>query len=246
MRQISCTLFLWLIVITMSAQIPEVQSARRLIYVGYTSGNTATWERGLDQLRTYCAVHPEDDTAQHELALGEYGLIGSRLEEEGILEEVKALQDRVEGLLEKRPEWPEALALMGGLYGMRVNLSPAATMFYGPKSVKYIDKAIAANAQCPRAWIEKGNAKYHAPFIFGGSIEKSIKCYQKAISGYEAQSASLKNSWMYLYAIAWLGIAYDTNDQPEKARAAFQKALRIEPQFKWVQQELLPALHKKD
>ncbi len=248
MRQIGCILFLSLIVTTMSGQVPEVQNARKLIYAGYTSGNTIIWERGLDQLRTYCAVHPEDATAQYELALGEYGLIGSRLaeEESEILEEVKALQDRVGDMLKKRPEWSEAQALMGGLYGMRVNLSPAATMLYGPKSVKYIDKAIETDDQCPAAWIEKGNAKYHAPYIFGGSVEKSIECYQKAIANFEARPATLKNSWMYLYAIAWLGIAYDTNDQPEKARTAFQKALRIEPQFRWVQQELLPGLAKKD
>lgn len=248
MRQIGCILFLSLIIITMSAQVPEVHSARKLIYAGYVSGNTVVWRRGLDQLRTHCAAHPEDDYAQYELALGEYGLIGSRLaeEESEILEEVKALQDRVGEMLKKRPEWSEALALMGGLYGMRVNLSPAATMLYGPKSVKYIDKAIETDDQCPTAWIEKGNAKYHAPFIFGGSVEKSIECYQKAIANFEARPTTLKNSWMYLFAIAWLGIAYDTNDQPEKARAAFQKALGIEPEFKWVRHELLPGLAKKD
>ena len=225
----------------MPAQIPETQAARNLIYEAYVSGNAANWQRGVDRLNAWCGQHPDALDWHYEWALAEYGLIGSRLAagSESLGDAVKQLQSRVEGLLKRRSDWAEAHALLGGLYGMRVHLSPSTTLFYGPKSVKHIDRALALDPQCPVAWVEKGNTRYHAPAIFGGNIDKAVECYAQAVALYKPRPGG---DWMQLYALAWLGKAHAQSGTLKEALAAYREALRIAPGFRWVRDELLPAL----
>ena len=78
--------------------------------------------------------------------------------------------------------------------------------------------------------------------MFGGDIHEAIKHYEHAIQLYEEND--LTNDWIYLDALAWLGIAYSKTDQLEKAKATFEKALSVEPEFTWVKNNLLPNLKK--
>ena len=46
--------------------------------------------------------------------------------------------------------------------------------------------------------------------------------------------------WGHSETYAWLGIAYMDRDEENSARAAFEKALEIDPNNGWVKYELLP------
>lgn len=231
----------------MSAQVPDQQSARALIYRSYVSGDLASWQTGVDQLSAWCKAHPDDLEAHFEWSLAEYGLIGGRLSGEGeqLNPAVKELQARVEALLDRRPDWAAAHALLGGLYGMRVHLSPGTTLYYGPKSVSQIDRALEVDPNCPFAWIERGNTKFHAPAIFGGNTAKAVTCYARAAALFDTKPRTGTRHWMHLYALAWLGLAHEKNGDYTEAKAAYAAALSIEPGFRWVKTELMPALEAR-
>jgi tetratricopeptide (TPR) repeat protein len=244
MWRFSMFFFHILISLSMSAQVPDAHSARTLIYQSYVAGNIASWQRGVERLKVWCEQHPEDLDWQLEWAQAEYGLVGSRLAAggEGLSDSVKQLQARVEALLKRRPDWAGAHALLGALYGMRVHLSPSTTLYFGPKSVNHIDRAIELDPRCAGAWMEKGNTKYHAPAIFGGNKAKAVECYSQAVSLYRADAVNGAKNWMYLYALAWLGLAQEANGDFEAALGSYRDALRVAPGFNWIKSDLLPSL----
>ena len=91
-----------------------------------------------------------------------------------------------------------------------------------------------------------GNIWSNMPELFGGSDEKALKHYKKALEVLEQKSAEeLKNNWMYLNLLALIGQTAQRLATYEKVRRYFEKALKIEPRFLWVKNELLPSLLKE-
>ena len=100
--------------------------------------------------------------------------------------------------------------------------------------------------QNPRVWLLKGVGNIFKPKLFGGGAEKAEVDIRKAISLYEHDApASPRPAWGRAEAWAWLGQALDKQDKRGDARAAFVKALEIDPEFGWVKYKLLPDLDRK-
>ncbi|MDZ7776936.1 MAG: tetratricopeptide repeat protein [Bacteroidales bacterium] len=135
----------------------------------------------------------------------------------------------------------QAYAIEAGTYGYRISLKPFKAMAYGRKNQRAIEKAMALDDENPMVWMEKGNAYYHMPGIFGGSYKKAISCFIKAIELYKKAPGKYPE-WLLLNAMVWLGKAYDGNGEEDDARAIYRQALQLEPQFHWVKNDLLPGL----
>ena len=118
-------------------------------------------------------------------------------------------------------------------------------MFLGPKSSSLMEKAMKMNSLSPLIWKLYGNAKYHTPDAYGGSVDEAVKAYEKAIDLYEADPAKKQNNWLYLDTMAFLGQAYTRKQQSLKAVAIYEKAIEVEPSFSWIKYSLLPAAKKK-
>ena len=82
--------------------------------------------------------------------------------------------------------------------------------------------------------------------MFGGSREKGLQGFQRAaeLFAQEEPTDPIQPAWGHREAYAWLGIAYQNRGELESARAAFEKALEIDPDFGWVKYWLLPGLEK--
>ena len=81
--------------------------------------------------------------------------------------------------------------------------------------------------------------------MFGGSKEKALESYNKAIQLIEKDSEMLKRSWMYLNVLMILGQSYEKTGNLQMAKITYEKVLRIEPDFAYMREELLPSLLKK-
>lgn len=223
------------------------KEAKALIYRGYISNDQDLWAKGLT---LFDANKPSASSKAYayEYALAYYGKVGFCLENKSckdipdiVAKSEKALKD----LLSQPEAPPKVKATLGGLYALKMQISPAMTMFLGPKSLGLIDEAIEQENPGPQAWVEKGNMRYHAPRLFGGNIPKAAKCFEKAIELFDTTPELRQDSWMYLHAHAWLGQAYQEMGNYSKALQAYQKALDFEPAFKWISNDLLPALKAK-
>ena len=82
--------------------------------------------------------------------------------------------------------------------------------------------------------------------MFGGSKEKGLQGFQRAaeLFAQEEPTDPIHPVWGHSRTYAWLGIAYQNQGELESARAAFEKALEIDPDFGWVKNWLLPELEK--
>lgn len=160
-----------------------------------------------------------------------------------------------EELIDQSMEWLKAAnahapsiarypAMLAGAYGLKMGLDPWKGIYLGPRSGELLDQALALDLACPEAWLQKGHSSYNTPEMFGGSKKEAVQNYEKAVAAFES-TGNLEGNWLYLDALAWLGMAYRENERWVDARNTFLKALEREKDFMWVKKGLLPALEKQ-
>jgi len=145
----------------------------------------------------------------------------------------------------KYPENADWYAFKGAFYGYKIGLSPVKAPFLGQKSMDNIDLALEFGPERPQGWIEKGNALFYMPKSFGGSKEKALEAYKKAIRFMEGDPESLPYNWVYLNVLMVLGQSYEKTEKPKLAGSTYKKILKIEPDFSYVRDELYPAFLQK-
>lgn len=227
------------------AQQATIFQAREAVYRGYIQDEETHWQKGLELLRQACGQPVScSEAMRYELALTEYGYIGFCLaheQKEKAQSYLESCEAHARSLLGTSYE-AEVHAILGGLMGIKMGLSPASAIWIGPKSLKHIEAATQKGKDKAAGWVETGNMRLHSPALFGGSVDKAIHCYQKAIRLFEQRPEAERRCWLYLHAYAWLGQAWQKKGMKAEARKVYEQVLKIEPNFRWVKNELLPAL----
>ena len=208
----------------------------------YVEERMSLWRQALTDIERHHNRQPSDSLLIY-LTISQYGYIGYLMGEEK--------EDKAEKLLEKAEENAEALrnsqycseayAVKAGLIGYRIGLKTYKAPFLGRKGQNYIGEAMECDSLNPMAWMEKGNAYYHMPGMFGGSYEKATRYFSKAVRLFERRQDEFPQ-WLHLNALVWLGKALEADGKTSRARQVYQKALEVAPGFKWVKEELLPGV----
>jgi tetratricopeptide (TPR) repeat protein len=220
---------------------------RSSIYRAYLEGRMDRWKVTMDAMAKE-VERTGDLPLMYELTETQYGYIGYCLSMDQKTEAKSTLdqaEKQVEILLEKMGEDPRVYSLKGAFYGFRIQLQPLRAPFFGKLSEEANQRALELGPGEPQAWMEKANIAYYKPAIFGGSKGEAVPLYEKAIRLYEASPDRIRENWIYLNCLAGLGVAYEETDQPEKAGAVYRKLLQMEPDFKWVRDELYPRFREK-
>ena len=139
----------------------------------------------------------------------------------------------------------DALALRSSIIGQMIGLSgnPLSGMTMGPKSSRMLDHAKELEPNNPRVWLMSGMSAMFTPKAFGGGTDKAEQHLRKALTLFETdQPVPPAPSWGRADAYIWLGQALHKNGKYDDARAAYQKALELQPKNGWVVYVLLPAL----
>lgn len=166
--------------------------------------------------------------------------------------EAKKMLEEADGLLEqanKRTSTAEALALHSSVLGQMIGLSgnPLSGMTLGPKAGGYLDRAKEMEPRNPRVWLISGMSAMFTPKMFGGGPDKAEKDFRKAADLFPADSPTPPApSWGRADVYIWLGQALQQQDKKDEARAAYQKALELQPGNQWVTRVLLPSLDAKE
>lgn len=161
----------------------------------------------------------------------------------------KVADDAIEHLqraLDLNPDFADGYAMLSSMYGEKIAVSPWKGIIYGPKAGSAMDKALELETDNPRTYLLDGTGKYFTPGLFGGGSEKAQKALLKAVEyfkTYKPKSALYPN-WGERETYAWLGIIANDNGKPEQARAYYNQALKIDPDYGWVKYSLLPELEK--
>jgi len=221
-------------------------SARRAIHA-------ATVRADLDRLAAARALveralvaYPDDPWLLHYLGYALYREAVLRRERRG--EDVGALFERAEQALERSAELrplPESYALLASILGQRIHANPLQGILLGPRSSSLMDRALALGPENPRVWLLKGISAIFTPSLFGGGLERAEEALRRAIALFEADGpVPPAPDWGRDEAWAWLGEVYRRRGLRAEARAAYEKALAIEPENVWVRAVLMPLLER--
>jgi tetratricopeptide (TPR) repeat protein len=243
--------FWFLLGLTLPAAAQTWYHGKALVYQGYVENNPSLWQQGIEELKqAYARAGDEGVRELYELTLAQYGWIGYCLSGNITCDDldqfIDAADTQSDDLLDLKPYWAPAHALRGSVLAMKINQSPAKAIYLGPKSSGHLDKAVELDADDPVGWVEMGNMRYHAPSIVGGDKKEAVKCYSKAVSLFDASPGRKRNNWLYIHALVWLGQAYEATSQYPEALATYERVAREAPAFRWVQDQLIPAVKTKN
>lgn len=231
------------ITIQVHAQSTEI---KKITYEAYLNKNLDMWQKGVEMSLAVYSKNKQNATLL-DLALAQYGLLNATMieKQEDIFNDyVDNTVENIEKLIDQNKNWGEPKAILSSVYGVKMAYSPWKGIFLGSKSSNLMEAAMQQSKESALIWKLYGNSKLYTPESFGGDKLEAAKAYEKAITLFESQPESTKNNWIYLDALAHLGITYMKLDMLGKARELFEKALTVEPEFNWVKTSLLPQLDK--
>lgn len=223
--------------------IPE---AKDLLRAGFNASN-------IDQMREARALFERATQDKQHAALAHYyvALADSRLgnmivltdEKQGLMHIDQAIKN-LKKATKLDENLAEAHALLSSVYGRKIGAKPLLGMIMGPKADASIKKARQLDSDNPRIVYIEAMSLFHKPKTWGGSVERAIEGLKHATELFAQEEVTdpLLPSWGHDEAYAWLGIAYMSEEQYDKAQAAFEKALELNPDFGWVREVLLPQL----
>jgi len=217
------------------------------VYKGYITGDMQAWAKGMAELQERFNREP-GSCVMYALAEARYGYAGYLLGT-GDRDAARTLIDAFEKDIERLAAYPEyraeTEAFRISLLGFRMALNPARAVTLGPKALKQLQIAMDAGSKSASVWIEKANSEAHMPAFAGGSKEKAAASFREAIRLFEADARLSGCNWRYLNTMVLLGQLLEKMEDFTGAHDAYQRALRREPGFRWVRDELLPAVEKK-
>lgn len=239
-----CFMTFWFIGSVQAQNICEFNELETM-FKAYTLNSIALWEKTINELEKDGRLK-SDPEIQLQYAYAHYGLagtcIGARQKEKGLAAS-KVGERYAKKLLNNEAYASEGHALLSGLFGLQIAFNPMKGMYLGPKSDKHCDLALKLNEENAFAYLQKGSSLYNTPSMFGGSVEKSVEQFEKAIALYEVEDIPL-NLWK-MEAQVWLGQAYASLGRLQEAKDIYDDILIEAPDFAWVKSYLLPKLEAK-
>ena len=239
-----------------SENLPAQTRIDSLLRTGKTILNGGVSRGSIDSLRQARALFKQAvggpahrALAHYYAALADYRL-ANQLPDDAEDRREHVLTDAIDHLkaaTEQAPTMADAWALLAGCYGQMIGLHPMRGVYLGPKSSNAMEKARTLAPTNPRVWIISGTQEYFTPSLFGGDKERALRAFEKAarLAERETRDDPLAPSWGHAEAYAWIGIAHMNAERYPEARAAFQNALDVNPDYGWVKAVLLPKLNEK-
>jgi tetratricopeptide (TPR) repeat protein len=224
-------------------------SARREIEVANAQGDRARLAGAVATLDRALTVVPNDPLLLYYKGYALYRESGV-LTGMGKEKEARAELEEADRLLERSNKvkpTADAHALRSAVIGQMIGVSgnPLAGMRLGPRANAEMERAEELGPKNPRVWLLKGLSAIFTPGMFGGGLDKAELNLNKAIELYATdRPTSPEPSWGHADAYVWLGQVRERQKKPDEARAAYQRALEIEPDYAWVKRVLLPGLDR--
>lgn len=242
------TLTILLVALHLQAQ----DATTKAMYQAYLRNDPNTlqeWKKAVQHRQQELSKNSVDPTLNYALLLAQFGLLNATMktkDEELFDDYYDATLETVEKITDADKKWAEPFAIQSAIYGLKMGYSPMQGMILGSKSSGLIEKAKKLNNSSPLVWKIYANSKFFTPEMWGGDLKEAILAYEKSIQLFEAKPDDLRFNWHYLDVLAFQGQAYLKDGQRAKAISTYEKALKVEPEFAWVKNVLLPKAQKSN
>jgi len=224
-------------------------TGKALLDGGVNEGSTDSLQQARALFKQAIGGPKHQPLAHYYVALADYRLV-NQLPDDAEDRRERTLNDAIDHLktaTDQAPKMADAWALLAGCYGQMMGLHPMRGMYLGPKSSNAMDTAKRLAPKNPRVWIISGTQEYFTPSLFGGDKKQALTQFKKAarLARQETVDDPLPPSWGHAEAYAWIGLAQMNAERYAEARAAFEDALEVNPDYGWVKAVLLPKLTEK-
>ena len=236
----------YFIIILLSLFSSSIQASNKTeIYRAFVSSNMSEWKKVIDRMHVV-----EDKNNEHilELLNYQYGFIAWCLGNNNyhLAEEYLARGEKNIEILERRNYSVSLVnSYKSAFYGFRIGLNKLHAPWIGPRSIEHAEKAIQLDRKNPYAYIQYANIQFYMPRIFGGSKSVALENYSKAQKLMERHAEGTESDWNYLNLLTMIANVYQSLGQYDQAKACYENILKIEPEYLWARDELLPQLLKK-
>ena len=215
-------------------------------YEAYVTGEMEPWPEYIDKLER---IYSDNSSGEllYDIVEAYYGYVAYAIgidEYDEANKYIEAAEHYLVKLEEKQEYKSTALAFKGAFIAFKIGMNRAKAVYLGPRSMSNINMALELDHENINALIEKGNAEYHMPRIFGGSYSKATEYFNRAVNAMEKSDENLSCNWTYMNALAWLAQSYEKAGKIIKAENTYLKILEKEPEFDWVANELYPEFRK--
>jgi len=142
-------------------------------------------------------------------------------------------------------KFAEASGLMAAVLGMKIAKSPMKGMVLGPRSGRFLERALTLEPDNPRLVLQLAVSRFNTPAMFGGSVKEAEALLRKSLTLFEKEPADRAwPNWGRFDAHVWLGQALVKRGDRAGARAEYDRASAIAPQSGWLRFVLIPQLEK--
>jgi len=208
------------------------------IYDAYRISDMEKWKRIIDDMQNNPS---KTDAFTLELINFQYGYIAWCIENNNTKEATKYLEmarEHLNSLEEKGYKPSDVYAYKAAFIGYDIAITPRKAPFIGKESLNNANSAIDTDPLNPFGYIQLGNIMQFMPKVFGGSSEKAIEHYKKALELMDSDSPG--KDWNLLNLLGSIINAYIETKNYITAKEFCLKSIEIEPNFDWVINELYP------
>jgi tetratricopeptide (TPR) repeat protein len=258
MRTILATLALMLFTsISVFAQnIEAIIKAKEAVQKAAITGDAASLKAARELAQAAVAQMSEPNkkaAALYFVGYAHYSLVNLPSEKDTKEQNTDAGIAALEEAVKLEPAFADAYALLGSLYGQKAGSGMMAGMKYGQKSSVTMERALLLQPQNPRIIMLEGISLFFKPAMWGGNKQKALANLQRACElaeqGAYAAKEAIMPDWGHAEVFAWKGIMFAKSDEAgtdiDNAKAAYERALQIAPDYGWVKNVLLPKLGAK-
>jgi tetratricopeptide (TPR) repeat protein len=203
----------------------------------------------LEEARTaLLAARAERDTPlrSYTLAYASWRLV-SLLPRDGRTEAMALLREAetaLRSVVAAEPDNAEARALLASVMGRMIGFQPSLGATLGPRASEEIRAAQRLDGgRSPRLPLLRGIRAFVVYPNFGGTLEGAEAELREAERLFAAEPPGKTwPNWGRLDTLAWLGQVLERKGDKAGARAAYTRALEMNPDYGFVSRALLPAL----
>ncbi len=216
----------------------------KTIYQAYLKEDLVLWENTTNSL-----LKKRDKTNQELLDIlnYEYGYIAFCLhkkKKEKARKHITIAERIIEKLEQCKYNIPTLYAYKSAFTGFKIPLTPYKAPYYSHQSSSYAKKSVQLDKKNILGYVQLGNIAYYSPKLFGGSKQKALKHYLKALKLMEKEPKNLKHNWNYLNLLTNIIMSYYKTEQYSLAKKYYIKTLKVEPNFHWLKNEMQSKLAK--
>lgn len=214
------------------------------IYAAFIKGDMNEWKKVIDSL-----YGRGDATGENtmELLNYEYGYVAWCIgngRKDIARKYIARGQEHID-LLGKEGFRPSLVkAYSAAFFGFRIALNKTAAPVLGPKSLDCAKDALKLDPGSYFACLQYANALFYMPGIFGGSKEKALTFYLKALELMERDQDTMKGNWNYVNLLITISRAYGETGQKEMAERYIDRIIEFEPGCRWIRKSIYPSVMK--